>query len=194
MTEISLSLVIRQITIKPEEFIADTQFSDRELRSYEIPTLVHSTPKENYPLILKDGYLKSWNLLKLENLDFEDKPIGSLLGDPKDLSDYIILGSGINNEIVVLSKQNKSLCMDIEAEYIPGARFYFSTKQLASEGLLVRDGLHYKVKNRLSLSLSFFCATAENLNIDKSNITPKIFATAADKAFNERVEMTKNAR
>ncbi len=161
---------------------------DRQLRIHEPEILVHSTSKENYRLIQIDGYLKSWNVLKKTLYEFEKEPIGTLLGDPADISDYIMLGTGISGEIVVLSKQKCAIYMDSDAEYTPGARIYFDSKTLANQGLLERDGLHYKVKNQLPLNLAIFTATLKNVMID-GKITPKTFAEAADKTFEESRSM-----
>ena len=155
---------------------------DRELRSHEPEVLVHSTTWENYRMIKEDECLKSWNMLKRTLPTFENEPIGLLLGDPDDISDYIMLGTGVSGEIVVLSKQKGEICMDCDVEYTPGARIYFDSRVLANQGLLERDGLHYKVKDQLPLHLSIFIATLENVTID-GKITPKTFAAAADEAF-----------
>ncbi len=166
----------------------DHNIYDCYLRSHEPKILVHSTTRENYRLIQKDGYLKSWNLLKKTHPSFENEPIGTLLGDPADISDYIMLGGGVSCEIVVLSKQKGEICMDCDAEYMPGARIYFDSKVLANQGLLERDGLHLKVKNQLPLNLAVFTATLENVIID-GKTTPKTFAEAADKAFEKSRSM-----
>ena len=159
---------------------------DTVLRPYEPEVLVHSTTAAGYRQIVEDGALKSWNKINGEQDISKQLPIGALLGDPPDFCDYVMLGDlGFWNEIVVNSKQKNRICMDIDSEYIPGARFYFDTMQLIREGLLVRDGAHYKVKDELPLFLVLFCATSENLDIE-GIITPKKFSEAADKAF-ERV-------
>ncbi len=167
----------------------DHSIYDRQLRPYENRYVVHSTTAENYQKIKKQGCIKSWNILKKENSDFEAKPIGAMLGDPEDFRDYIMLGSGVQCEVVVLSKQKNRLCHDANEEYIPGARMYFDTKQLAENGLLVRDGLHYKVKNELSLNLALFTATIDNIRIN-GKITPNTFAEAADIEFSEYINTT----
>lgn len=160
----------------------DRNIYDKSLRPYEEKVIIHSTTFENYVKIKQQGVIKCWNILKKENETFEDKPIGALLDDPEDFSKYIMFGSGVQCEIVVLSKQRNKLCYDINEEYIPGARMYFSAQQLASDGLLIRDGLHYKVKNELSLDYALFIATIDNVHIT-GNVTPKSFTEAADTAF-----------
>jgi len=159
---------------------------DRVLRPYEPDVLIHSTTAANYCQIVKDGMLKSWNKVRNEHQICEHEPIGVLLGDPPDFRDYIMLGGfGFWSEIVVNSKQKGIVCMDVDCEYIPGARFYFGTMQLTRQGLLVRDGAHYKVKDDLPLSYVLFCATPDNVEIE-GTITPRKFSAAADEAF-ERV-------
>lgn len=167
----------------------DHSIYDRKLRPYENRYVVHSTTTENYQNIKKQGCIKSWNILKKEIPDFETQPIGAMLGDPEDFRDYIMLGSGVQCEIVVLSKQKNQLCHDADEEYTPGARIYFDNKILAEKGLLVRDGIHYKVKNELPLSLALFIATVDNIKIN-GKVTPNIFAEAADIKFSEHVSMT----
>ncbi len=150
--------------------------------TYEERFVVHSTTKENYEKIVDQGCIKSWNILKSENKAFEKEPIGAMLGDPKDFRDYIMLGSGVQCEIVVLSKQKNRLCYDVNEEYTPGARMYFDAEQLAENGLLVRDGLHYKVRNNLPLEYAMFTITMNSLLI-AGKITPKTFSEEADKKF-----------
>ena len=161
---------------------------DRFLRSYEPAVLIHSTTDIGYQQIIKDDTLKSWNKIKNEHDIYKQEPIGALLGDPPDFSDYIMLGRfGFWNEIVVSSKQKGNICMDADCEYTPGARFYFDTKQLIREGLFVRDGAHYKVRDELPLSYALFCATLDNVAIDGA-ITPRSFSIAADKAFEKTMD------
>lgn len=159
--------------------------NDTFLRAYEDDIIIHSTTSEGYKNILNDNMLKSWNVLKKERLEYEDEPIGAMLGDPEDFRDYIMFGSGIQCEIVVLSKQRRMLCRDENEEYIPGARFYFDATQLANDGLLVRDGLHYKVKDILLLNYAVFIATMDNVVIE-GKITPKTFSQRADTMFNSQ--------
>ncbi|MCL2321950.1 MAG: hypothetical protein FWC47_07585 [Oscillospiraceae bacterium] len=93
-----------------------------------------------------------------------------------------MLGGGYWNELVVCSKEKGYICMDADCEYTPGARFYFDTLKLIQAGLLVRDGMHYKVKDELSLSNMLFCATINNVSI-VGKITPRAFSSASDEAF-----------
>ncbi len=167
----------------------DHSIYDRKLRPYENRFVIHSTTAENYQNIKKQGCIKSWNILKKEIPDFETQPIGAMLGDPEDFRDYIMLGSGVQCEVVVLSKQKNQLFHDADEEYIPGARIYFDNILLAEKGFLVRDGLHYKVKNELPLDLALFTATIDNIKIS-GKITPNSFAEAADIKFSECISVT----
>jgi len=156
---------------------------DPFLRSYEPAVLVHSTTPTGYKKIIKDGALKSWNKVREDYGSSENEPIGALLGDPDDFRDYVMLGGlGVWNEIVVNSKEKGYICMDTDCEYVPGARFYFSTTQLIQNGLFVRDGAHYKVRDILPLSYSLFCATVDNVFVNGEK-TPRAFSEAADEAF-----------
>ena len=168
-----------------KELYCGHNISEPFLRSYEPAILTHSTTPDGYAQIIKDGMLKSWNKIKNENNVSENEPIGALLGDPLDFRDYIMLGGlGYWNEIVISSKEKGFICMDADCDYMPGARFYFSTVDLIQNGFFVRDGAHYKVKDTLPLSYSLFCATTENISIS-GKITPRTFAEAADSAFKE---------
>ncbi len=124
------------------------------LRDNESPVLVHSTPLNSWENIKRNEMLKSWNLLKTEKVIAEEQPIGIQLGDPTDFSDYIMFGGGVTGEIVVNSKQQEKIIMDINVEYLTGARLYFDAKKIAYDGLLVRDGCHLKVKDKLLLNQS----------------------------------------
>ncbi len=154
-------------------------YNETTLRESEPKFLVHSTTLESYKAIQKDGMLKSFNKLNLQG-----EPIGAKLGDPNDFSDYIMFSDGgVTGEIIVNSKQKGKIIMDINDEYIPGARLYFDAEKIANDGLLIRDGCHLKVKNELPLiPYLIFTATAESVVIDKIS-TPKEFSEKADKKF-----------
>lgn len=155
---------------------------EKELRPYEARYIVHSTTPENYIKIVEYGSILSWNKAKGMRLCFEVEPIGVKLGDPEDFKDYIMLGTGVQCEIVVLSKQKNKLCHDVDEQYVPGARIYFDTSHLAEMGLLVRDGVHYKVKDELPLKFALFTASVDNVKLS-GKITPNTFTEAADKEF-----------
>lgn len=164
---------------------AGHRYNDPYLREGEKPVLIHSTTAENWSCIRADGCLKSWNALKKEKSAWEREPIGTILGDPADFRDYIMFAEeGGSNEIVVLSKQRGSLLMDETMPYEPGARLYFDAKKMAADGLLVRDGIHIKVRDTLPLApYLIWCATKENTAMAGQPITPKLFTEKADAIF-----------
>ncbi|MDE7325698.1 MAG: hypothetical protein K2N63_05405 [Lachnospiraceae bacterium] len=160
------------------------QYNEAFLRENEPPVLVHSTSLDSFRQIGRDGMLKSWNILKKEKNITENQPIGKLLGDPADFSDYIMFGSGITGEIIVNSKQQGKIIMDENAEYLTGARLYFDAKKMAGDGLLIRDGCHIKVKDTLPLNpYLIWAATWDTLGLAGRISTPRIFATEAEKQF-----------
>ena len=161
-------------------------YDDPFLRSYEPKVLVHSTTKENYKRIVSSGELKCWYTLRHENTDWENKPIGAVLGDPANYSEYIMFGTGgYYQEIIPLSKQKGRIDMDIDGQYIAGARLYFSADSIAGKGLLIRDGVHVKVKGRLPLDpYLFWASTPTTLGICETT-TPRIFAELSDRFFTE---------
>lgn len=158
---------------------------DKQLRPYEPKFMIHSTTKENWAKICESKTLKSWNLAKLDGDIDEEYPIGKKLGDFDDYSDYIMLaGGGHWNEVVVASKQKGELCYDKNQTYEPGARIYFDLAKIAQDGLLVRDGIHTKVKDRLPIE-PYVIWIAEPKNLVEENIvwTPDKFAKMADEYF-----------
>lgn len=160
-------------------------YRDPFLREYESSVLVHSTPLKNYEKIMRSQCLKSWNRLKGAGEITEREPIGTQLGDHKEYSDYIMFtNGGVTGEIVVNSKNRGGITMDIDVPYEPGARFYFDAAKIAEQGLLIRDGLHQKVKDRLDFSDALlWVATVRTLGLGEAPVTPGRFAEAADKAF-----------
>lgn len=160
------------------------RYNEPLLRDNEPAILVHSTPMRNWKQIECDGVLKSWNILKAEKIIAEEHPIGISIGDPTDISDYIMFGSDLTGEIVVNSKQQGRIVLEADVEYLTGARLYFDAKRMAQDGLLVRDGYHLKVKDRLPLKpYLIWTATWETIGLASQVSTPKIFAAQADKQF-----------
>lgn len=103
-----------------------------------------------------------------------------------------MLGGGITGEIVVNSKQQGKIVMDTDAEYFTGARLYFDAKRMAQDGLLVRDGCHLKVKDKLPLeAYLIWTATWETIGLASQVSTPEIFAEQADKQFNSISQLYK---
>lgn len=169
------------------------KFDEPFLRADEQVYTVHSTSLENWEQIQKDGCLKSWNILKAENIITEVKPIGSFLGDPVDFSDYIMFGKNVAGELVVNSKQQGRIVMDINAEYLTGARLYLDMKKIVEDGLAVRDGAHLKVKDKLPLKpYLIWVATWDNVGLKNRVSTPKIFTEKANQEFIKRFPQYQN--
>ena len=166
------------------------KFNERSLREYETGVMVHSTTKENVQSILTDNKLKSWNLLRREKSHWEDKPIGALLGDIEDFSNYVMLSIVTqNNEIVTASKANGKIDVNINQSYIAGARFYLDAKKLAADGLLLRDGAHIKVRDRIDLDkYLIWYSTPDILGICERT-SPKEFFELSNKKFDEIMKL-----
>lgn len=170
--------------ILAKKLYGNHKYNECELREYESNVMVHSTTKDNIQSILADMKLKSWHLLSAEKSDWEKEPIGALLGDIDDFSNYVML-SGIsqNNEIVTASKANGIISTDINQSYIAGARFYLDAKKLADDGLLLRDGAHIKVNNYIDLEkYLIWYSTPGILGIDE-HTTPKDFYELSNERF-----------
>lgn len=162
------------------------KFNERFIRECETDIMVHTTTLEAYREIVSDGAVKCWNLLKKEKKHFEEKPIGSLLGDIADFSNYVMLSPfNVNNEIIVASKQKGCIDTNPEQIYKPGARFYFDAKKLAQDGLLLRDGQHIKVRNEIPIDrYLIWCATANDIGVPDET-TPLYFYEQSNKKFNQ---------
>ena len=167
-------------------YYGDHNYNDDFLRDYESDILIHSTTLENWAKIKSDGFLKSWNILKKNNLLVETQPIGRLLGDPDDFSDYIMFSNGsISGEIVVLSKQMGRVTMNPNMKYHPGARLYFDARKIAEDGLLIRDGCHLKVKDKLPIApYLIWAATWKSVGLINNLSTPKEFTELSNEIFN----------
>lgn len=161
---------------------------DRFIRNYEGDILVHTTTPIAFKEIIKSGYLKSWNALKMH--DDSIRPIGSQLGDPIDYSDYIMFNNGgYYSELVVASTEKGYIDMDIHAKYTPGGRFYFDAKKIATDGLLTRDGAHLKVRDCLEIKkYLLYIATSEIVGLPDET-TPFEFGTKSDKMFERKFGM-----
>lgn len=166
------------------------KFNERNLREYETDVMVHSTTKENLHSILTDKKLKSWNLLSREKSHWENKPIGALLGDIEDFSNYVMLSPlHQNNEVVTASKANGKIDIDMNQSYIAGARFYLDAKRLAADGLLLRDGAHIKVRDCIDLDkYLIWYSTPEILGIYECT-SPKEFFELSNKTFDEIIRL-----
>lgn len=170
-----------------KEKYGNHSYKDNFLRFYEKKILMHTTSQEYFSSILSEGYLKSWNLLKREDTNFERQPIGALIGDPIDYNDYVMFSNGgASAELVVASRQKGYIDMDLDKPYFAGARLYFDCELIAADGLLVRDGAHSKVKEFLPIEkYLIWVATPDKLGI-VAETTPRIFAEKADKMFQEQ--------
>ena len=159
---------------------------DRCLRAGEPTVLVHSTNAAAWDSIQKDESLLSFNRLKARKNDLDKLPIGKQLGDLEEFSDYIMFGSGsaISGELVELSRQRGKILAVETAEYRTGVRLYFDARKIAEDGLLVRDGMHLKVKDQLELKpYLLFCATWDTVGLPSPIATPREFAEAANAHF-----------
>ena len=163
----------------------DHPYNEYTLRSYEPAVLVHSTTPNGWLGIQFDAQLRSWNSLRTSNSIKENTPIGSSLGDPADFSDYIMFSDGnLSGEIVVSSKEKGRICMDVNAHYHPGARLYFDAAAIARDGLLLRDGAHLKVKDRLPLYPYLLTViTPQTLSLSPEDHTPARFTYLANQTF-----------
>ena len=171
---------------KAQQLYKGHKYNDPFLRENEPDVLVHSTTYENWESIKKDRFLKSWNVLNHEKLIWEDKPIGQELGDPLDFRNFIMFSSGsISSEIVVLSKQNGKIMMNQDMTYKTGARLYFDSKKIAADGLLIRDGIHLKVMDKLPLEpYLLWYATWDKVGLNSHISTPKEFTEKSNMMFN----------
>lgn len=166
----------------------DCQSTMRNLRDYDPEVFIHSTLKTNWEQIRLDGHLYSWSYLAKHKKISETAPIGQLLGDPKDYSEFIMLGHGqsIGGEYVVMSKQAGYIkCMDDEV-YEPGVRLYFDGKKLAKDGKLLRDGIHYKVKDAICLNDYFLEVIDESQLSCGAPYTPSSFSKESNQLFGLR--------
>lgn len=184
-SSVDVSLNVEQCDLLyARELYGNHRYDDNFLREYESKVLVHSTPIENVDSILNDNVIKSWNILKTEKAGWEQEPIGSLLGDISDFSNYVMLSMmNQNNEVVTASKQKHKIVIDTNQTYRPGARFYLNAEKLAADGLLLRDGEHIKVKGCIPLNeYLIWYSTTGKLGIDTVS-TPKEFFKKSNEKF-----------
>ena len=162
-------------------------YNDPYLRLGEPAVLVHSTTTENWDSIRGEGRLDSWNTLKSRGALREHEPIGAALGDPEDFRDYIMFGSGTTGELIVSSKQKGRICTDPHIDYLTGARLYFDAALMARDGLLLRDGCHMKVRDRLLLEpYLIWAADWKAAGLSSPDSQPETFANLADREFSRR--------
>ncbi len=162
-------------------------YNDPYLRAKEPRVLVHSTTTESWDSIREEGELLSWNTLKARGALREQEPIGAALGDPEDFRDYIMFGGGVTGELIVSSKQKGHLCTDPHIDYLAGARLYFDAALMARDGLLLRDGCHMKVRDRLPLEpYLIWAADWKAAGLGSPGSQPETFANLADGEFSRR--------
>ena len=107
-----------------------------------------------------------------------------MLGDIEDFSNYVMLSPvGVNNEIIVASKEKGCIDINPNQTYRAGCRFYLNAEKLANDGLLLRDGQHLKVKNEIPLDkYLIWYSTAERINLPPET-TPSEFFQLSNKEF-----------
>lgn len=178
--------VAEEDLIKAKEAYENHHYNEALLRENEPKVMIHSTTREEWEQIKKDGCLKSWNSLKKEESNCTKQTIGELLGDPDNYRDYIMFSnSNVSSEIVILSEENNKIIMEEDKEYRTGARLYFDIEKIANDGLLVRDGCHLKVKDMLPLDkYLLWTATWESLNLESEYSTPRKFTSISNETFN----------
>lgn len=176
---------LNQALVKKDE----CQATGTEIRQYEPQVLIHSTTSVSWESIRNDGYLYSWAFLKQSGKISEEHPIGQLLGDPLEYSNYIMLGSGqsLSGEYVVMSKQVGQIKCKDHDEYQPGVRLYFDANKLAEHGKLIRDGIHLKVKENIKLT-DYLIEAVDVSKIEKlETYTPSSFSIESNRYF-ERIQ------
>ena len=129
-------------------------------------------------------------MLKREKATWEKEPIGQQLGDPDDFRDYIMFSDGaVSGEIVVMSKQYGKIVMDQDMQYETGVRLYLDVKKIAEDGLLIRDGIHLKVKDTLPLQkYLLWYADWVRSGLDTNISTPKEFTEKSNRMFRQLFE------
>ena len=185
-SDIELELAMERSDIdEARALYGNHKFNEKVLREYETKVFVHSTPFENLESILKDNALKSWNACKAEKMNWEREPIGALLGDIDDFSNYVMLSTpSQNNEIITASKQKRLIDTNPEQQYQTGARFYLDGEKLAADGLLLRDGEHVKVRDSIPFDkYLIWYSTAENLGLGKISTPKEFFEKSNDRFF-----------
>lgn len=135
--------IIEKINYEDIRQIIDLE--DKEL-------LCHSTALENIDNILKDNGLLSYKeLVKLNRVVKTERFV---LREPEDFLDYVDLcdKNSMSSEIVVASRQFGKIKDDLDFQYNPGVRMYFSVEKLKNLKGACVDGLHtFSVKNKLPL-------------------------------------------
>lgn len=83
-----------------------------------------------------------------------------------------------------MSKQAGEIMMDVNHPYKTGMRFYFDAAKMAEDGILLRDGIHVKVKGELPLErYLIWCADWRNVGLESQISTPQEFTDRANAMF-----------
>jgi hypothetical protein len=174
-----------------QEYCEETE---NKLRFYEPKVLIHSTTIENWEkIVIDNSTLYSWNHLKETNRINEEKPIGNLLGDPEEYSDFIMLGSddNIGGEYVVMSKQAGCIKCNDDDEYKPGVRIYLNAEKLIEDKKLLRDGVHYKVHKSIDLK-KYMIDVVKSSEFGDRMFTPLEFVKLSNHRFEVRNSIKSN--
>jgi hypothetical protein len=157
---------------------------EHRLRDYEPLYTLHSTTLANWEKICSSGFLMSSRKLMQLSLATNLGLGFSLLKEPSDYADYIMFSDLYGfNELLINMRTKGKVNYDDKCQYEPGVRLYFDNKLIANDGLLVRDGSHYKVEHKLYINKYLVCAvTCESLDYN-NEWTPKKFEKAANEYF-----------
>lgn len=177
----------------------DMDFILAELKNIEAPIypigykfLCHSTSIESMIEILKDGELKSLNLLIREG-----KVINTVRGklmEPEESNMHIdfCTPESLSSELVIASRQYEDIFSMNNIRYKPGVRMYFNLEELIENENKVVDGLHtLRIRNRLSLEALKYIVFSNIEDLDrvqsavKSDIQNKVLVLN----INDKVEL-----
>ena len=76
--------------------------------------------------------------------------------------------------------------MDRDMKYKTGVRLYFDIQKIAEDGLLIRDGIHLKVKDTLPLKpYLLWYAAWDKVGLSSKISTPKEFTEKSNLTFYE---------
>jgi hypothetical protein len=176
----------------------ETTEDKRALRADDPPVVVHSTSQEAWPVIQRDGMLRSTARLRAEGhpsacSSAETSEVAHYQqNEPEEYADYIMFGHLGDPvvECITMSKQCGDFRLDADARYTPGVRLYFDLHAVVRDGIGVRDGLHLvKVRNHLPLT-PYLLGTVgvEDIATGGSGRewTPRLFTQEADRIFEQR--------
>lgn len=159
--------------------------------------LCHSTTVESMIEILKDGELKSLDLLSKEGKVI--KTIRNKLVEPEESTTYIdfCTPESLSSEMVVASRQYEDIFSMKNIKYKPGVRMYFSLEGLLLNENKVVDGLHtLRIKDRLSLNYVKYIvfSTEDDLNKAKPFMNYEIQNKSLVFNIKDKVELNEFVR